>query len=264
MSLILEALNRSQRDRQDDAGAVRDSATYFERSESPRNRLMWLPWLALLVALLVIGWLLFDRFSADPVSAPAAPKMAPLVVQSAPVSVPDPVNAVPIVTRETIPVPAANSGPMALPQEKKVEPNLSDSAVAALYAGTEERAIDLQPPVAVNNTDVSVTEQPIDLEDILARTEEAMKTARLSEHPAPFLSTLSQQAKNDIPTMLYSAHDYFSKNGQSTVVINGKSLSVGGSIAGGVKVDEILSDSIVLSHRGTQFRLRALNSWVNL
>jgi len=31
-----------------------------------------------------------------------------------------------------------------------------------------------------------------------------------------------------------------------------------------MRVEEILSDSVVLDYRGTQFRLRALNSWVNL
>jgi hypothetical protein len=48
------------------------------------------------------------------------------------------------------------------------------------------------------------------------------------------------------------------------VVLNGKELKVGGSPASGVKVEEILPDSVVLNYRGTEFRLRALNSWVNL
>jgi general secretion pathway protein B len=256
VSLILEALNRSARDRQDDAGAVHDPAAYTERSDHPRSRLMWLPWLALLFALLVIAWLLTNRSGAELVQA-STPKKASLALQNLPARRSDPVTTVPSAIQEPIPALAAEA--------TDVEPNVPDSAVAALYdAPAEEKAADIQPLVALNKPAVSVTERPIDLEEILARTEEAMKTARLSKHPAPFLSTLSQQVKNDIPTMLYSAHDYFSTSGQSTVVINGKSLSVGGSIAGGVKIDEILSDSIVLSHRGTQFRLRALNSWVNL
>ncbi len=50
----------------------------------------------------------------------------------------------------------------------------------------------------------------------------------------------------------------------SSVVINGKELHVGGSAAAGVKVEAILPDSVVLSFDGRKFRLRALNSWVNL
>jgi hypothetical protein len=48
------------------------------------------------------------------------------------------------------------------------------------------------------------------------------------------------------------------------VVLNGKELRPGGQPASGVKVVEILPDSVVLDYRGTEFRLRALNSWVNL
>ena len=43
-----------------------------------------------------------------------------------------------------------------------------------------------------------------------------------------------------------------------------KQLRVGGMVAPGVKLVEILPDSVVLSHDGREFRLRALNSWINL
>jgi type II secretory pathway component PulC len=46
--------------------------------------------------------------------------------------------------------------------------------------------------------------------------------------------------------------------------MNSKTLKVGGNPVNGVKIEEILPDSVVLSYQGTQFRLRALNSWVNL
>mgnify|MGYP003845772661 FL=1 len=50
----------------------------------------------------------------------------------------------------------------------------------------------------------------------------------------------------------------------SSVTLNGKAVKLGGSPLAGLKVDEILPDSVILTYRGTQFRLRALNSWVNL
>ena len=62
---------------------------------------------------------------------------------------------------------------------------------------------------------------------------------------------------------MYQRHDYAEAAGQASVVINGASVRAGGSVSG-VRVDEILPGSVVLSHQGTQFRLRALNSWVNL
>ena len=107
-------------------------------------------------------------------------------------------------------------------------------------------------------------EQPVDIESMLDKARDEIENTRLVEHPAPFVASLSQNTKNNIPTVMYQRHDYSSKAGRSSVVLNGKTLKVGGSAAPGVKVDEILPDSVVLSHSGTQFRLRALNSWVNL
>jgi hypothetical protein len=109
----------------------------------------------------------------------------------------------------------------------------------------------------------AIQEQPIDIGEIVAMAEDELENARLAEHPAPFLSALSQQAKDSIPTLLYQAHDYTSSQADSFVLINGKTLKPGDS-SKGVRVDEILPDSVVLSFQGTQFRLRALNSWVNL
>jgi general secretion pathway protein B len=276
VSLILEALNRSQRDRQiETAPAGRDTAAYFEDSEARRSRLSWLPWLALIMALLVIGWLLLDRSGVQVVQVPPPSKNGSLLVQSGPAqkSLEKPARAGPLEPESAV-VPAAlgqipkprtaNPPSVAASGIDIIETDPTDSAVAALYGETEEKTVAVKTPVSAKSKDASLQEKPIDIEEVLARTEEALKTASLLEHSAPFLSTLSQQVKNDIPTMFYSAHDYSSNSGQSSVVINGKTLRVGGSIAGGVKLDEILSDSIVLSHRGTQFRLRALNSWVNL
>jgi hypothetical protein len=106
-------------------------------------------------------------------------------------------------------------------------------------------------------------EQPVDIEQVVLLAREEMKNASLGEHDAPFIVALSQQAKDRIPTLLYSRHDYSGNPGQSSVVLNGKALKVGAS-SNGVKVEEILPDSVVLSFQGTRFRLRALNSWVNL
>ena len=62
---------------------------------------------------------------------------------------------------------------------------------------------------------------------------------------------------------MYLQHDYRSDGG-STVTINGQQARAGQTVGRGVTVEEVLPDSVVLSHAGQQFRLRALNSWVNL
>lgn len=169
----------------------------------------------------------------------------------------------------------------AKPRPSAVELVATDDGIAALYDTQPEGAsIQPEPDIAIETspvespmkptataqpaTDLQVTEQAIDLEDVLARTEEALKTTRLQEHAAPFITDLSQRKKDEIPSIFYSHHEFSNNTAQSAVVLNGNTVKVGQKLAGGVKLDEILPDSIVLSHRGEQFRLRALNSWVNL
>jgi hypothetical protein len=73
---------------------------------------------------------------------------------------------------------------------------------------------------------------------------------------------LSQQQKDKIPTLMYSVHDYNTR-GESAVVLNGARLKVGQQ-SKGFTVKEILEDSVIVSWGGAEFRLRALNSWINL
>ncbi|TGD71895.1 hypothetical protein E4634_17445 [Mangrovimicrobium sediminis] len=159
----------------------------------------------------------------------------------------------------------------------------ADPAIAALYepdgdaAQTATAKKPVQPtakpqPAATARTEPASRPQPaptaseegVDIDALVRRAQAEIANAELAAHPAPFVGSLSQQTKDAIPTLLYSAHDYSGKQGQSSVVINGRQLRVGGSPATGIKVDEILPDSVVLSFQGKQFRLRALNSWVNL
>ena len=62
---------------------------------------------------------------------------------------------------------------------------------------------------------------------------------------------------------MYSRHEFSSDEALSSVTINGTQLKKGGRVTG-VRVVEILPDSLVLSYQGSEFRLRALNSWINL
>lgn len=147
-----------------------------------------------------------------------------------------------------------------------------EASVAELYrqqrsagSGLEaaEAEADREAKATVRNAAGKREEQPVDIEQMVLQAREELKNASLVEHDAPFIVTLSQQTKDRIPTLLYSRHDYSGNPGQSSVVLNGKALKVGAS-TNGIKVEEILPDSVVLSFQGTRFRLRALNSWVNL
>jgi general secretion pathway protein B len=103
---------------------------------------------------------------------------------------------------------------------------------------------------------------PVDLAKAMEKAARELGESTLTPHPVPLLESLSQQQKDRIPTIVYTNHDY-NAQGASTVELNGKRL-VAGQRTDGVEVEEILSDSVILSLQGTRFRLKALNTWVNL
>ncbi|MEQ8804007.1 general secretion pathway protein GspB [Haliea sp.] len=289
MSLILEALNRARREQHNAAPVPGvDSDHYYPAvEESPWRQRGLLG--ALAVALLVIGVLLGREFSRDgreptpaaPVQpavmaeAPVAPSAAPAVATatvpetgSAPASqaaseVPVILEAVPEPVPETAPEVSASAVDTSLPHpEAPATAGTGTSAeVAALYQQTTipEEA----PEVAEASATVPASEEPVDIASLVTAAEQALEDVRLAEHPALFLGDLSQQRKDAVPTLMYLQHDYRNEGG-STVTINGQQARAGQTVARGVTVEEILPDSVVLSHDGQQFRLRALNSWVNL
>lgn len=292
MSLILDALNRSR----EDDGRVPGLATqhYTEDADGAGHWRRYLPWAALLPALLVIGWLLLQR--DDPPAAPQAlPPPAGAEQAPAPAVAQPPASQAIAESAEPEPQPPAPAAaPAALPEEplrtvpgasapSKEPVTAADPAVADLYRqskpaqtesdpGRQQTRADPAAPADVSTAGTSqapaaaerVAEEPIDIEEMVRQAREELENARLEEHAAPFITALSQQTKDSIPTIYYERHDYSGIPAQSSVVLNGKKLKVGGSPAAGVKVEEILADSVVLSYRGTQFRLRALNSWINL
>jgi hypothetical protein len=103
---------------------------------------------------------------------------------------------------------------------------------------------------------------PIDFADILAAAQEELGVKPLVESSEPLLETLSQQIKDDIPSLIYSEHRY-NPAGDSSVTLNGKVVKERQRV-GAFTVVEILPDSVVLRWREAQFRVRARNSWVNM
>lgn len=107
-----------------------------------------------------------------------------------------------------------------------------------------------------------LAEELIDIESVLERAQRALGESSLLPHPTPLIENLSQQTKDKIPSLFYTVHQYDNAGGAS-IVINGQRAQVGARVAG-FTVKDILPDSAIVSWGGTDFRIRALNSWVNL
>ena len=114
MSLILDALSRSEKERStgDTVPGLATEHYLDETATGPAWR-QYLPWLALLVALLVIGWLVWDRLSER-----ALPEQ------------PSPVSPAP-----NAPAPGQGTPAAATPAEE-----LAQARAAAETAGAEARA----------------------------------------------------------------------------------------------------------------------------
>jgi general secretion pathway protein B len=191
----------------------------------------------------------------EPVAAVATPSQ----------QIPEPAVEVPVAPSP----PQETANVAAQPLKTSSLPAAENSAVAELYKNRELREDPVMAePVARDATAgtsrVARMQESVDIDQILQQARQEVENASLDDHPVPFLGDLSQQTKNDIPTLYYHRHDYSSDTNQSSIVINGTTVKAGGSPLPGMKVEEILPDSVVLNYRGTQFRLRALNSWVNL
>lgn len=146
---------------------------------------------------------------------------------------------------------------------------MNEEADAALGSSTASEAeIQIVPDVLDEATEVSKASEgsdetaAVDFAEILAQAQNELGVQPLVESSEPLLETLSQQTKDQIPSLIYSEHNY-SANGRSEVVLNGQSLKERQRV-GPFTVVEILPDSVILRWRETQFRVRARNSWINM
>ena len=103
---------------------------------------------------------------------------------------------------------------------------------------------------------------PVDLAKAMENAAREIGESALSPHPTPLLENLSQQQKDQIPMIVYSEHN-FALQGLASVMLNGKRLQ-SGQRADTVEVIDILRDSVILRVDDVEFRLKALNTWVNL
>lgn len=74
---------------------------------------------------------------------------------------------------------------------------------------------------------------------------------------------LPNTIQNQIPTIIYSKHNYKIK-GKSSVTLNKKSVKEGGRAGQGLRVEKILEDGVIIRYKNSRFKMRALASWINM
>ncbi len=251
MSLILDALNKSEQERQSETRSPGLPPVHpAPPLENEHNLGMWAiaAVLILLAVAVVVVVLWLDRTGPAALSEPE-----------------------PVVLSE--PEPVVLSEPALKPISR-----FNTRSVASLYQREFAAAVMSEPELAqpglqtgqVTHAGVSppkddATSQPgPDIEALAQVAQPALLDAQGSEHSAPLIGELHQSLRDQIPTLFYRKHDWSSNPSDSRVNVNGNSYRAGERLAPGLTLLDILPDYILLDYQGQAFRLSALNSWVNL
>lgn len=271
MSLILDALNRADQERSDGDKAPSIRTVHAPIQQADKSLKHWVvAGVVLLLALLVIAYLLFAN-QASTATSTVSPTAAPVAVvtttdtKAIPASPatpePKPSPVAPLAQATDSDAITSTAKPIAttVAQQKTTK---SDPAIALLYEQSEPSAeqqaaaqtkaapaITPTPNVA-NTVNRATAKEPVDIT--------ATVLAQL-----PYLAELPTRFQNTVPSIDYSIHIYSDTEDSGAVNLNGSMRRVGHEIEPGLRVIAILKDSVVMDYRGTQFRLIALNSWVN-
>jgi len=169
----------------------------------------------LLILILAIGLLLFSLREPVPLPLAAAPAEAPVPSSE--------VGASGVDQRKTttVPVPTLDS-----------------------QAGVRAQAASL-PEKSVSTSTPSVVEAP--------RVVAERQVTGTGE--TPWLSSLPQTFRSNLPPLVVNIHVYSPDRSRRILYINNRPVQQGTRIEGGVVVEEIMQDGVVLQFRGQRFKL---------
>ncbi len=268
MSFILDALKKSENDRQRQSGP----ALFEVRVAPPRTHVtMWAIAIAALLAinLGVIGWMTLHR-SASPVAAAASPSLAtpPVGPVSAPSIAPAPASPVAA-------PPASAASASAAPGSVANVPGAPPSAVApTLAAPNGPPAVGAAPaqPAQFANTatgqsgsDLSNNPRPdgqVNPDDYEPAKDPGTQSAgqghvtRSTESGLQSYEEMVANPATHIPELRLDLHVYAANPKDRFVFVNMRRLREGDSLPDGVRVDSITAEGAIMSFRGSRFVLQ--------
>lgn len=253
MSFILDALKKSETDRQRQSGP-----SLFEVKVAPPRRALpvWAMAIAVLLAInvVVISWMLLRHAAAPRPAAAKAPAVEPAATPPRPAAArATPQAPVPeLASGASAPSPAAGGTaagaaqlPAAAPSAGPEPPAAAAAAVtppAVPGAGAGPAAVSGRSPAAVDPSDYAPAVQPA-----------ATQGSGVSSGGLPLYPQVV--ATDGLPPLHLDLHVYAKNPKDRFVMINMHKLVDGDSLPNGVHVDAIRPDGVVLSYHGTQFLL---------
>jgi len=241
MSFILDALKKSESDRQRQGGP----ALFEVKVAPPRHALP--PWAVAIAVLLVaniavVAWFLL-RHTAVP-GAPAeaaAPARATAAAQLAPAPTP------------AVPAPPATTAPAAAPAAAPPAAALPATAAASPRGALTASAVPPAPAAEAN------AEPPSNPDDFVPAAEPPAsgglgRVKRGTDAGVPLYQQLAATPGKQLPQLRLDLHAYAERAEERWVLVNMHRLREGDSFEG-VHVDRITPDGAVLSYQGSQFLL---------
>jgi len=251
MSLLLDALNKADQERkrnQATPGINSHHEHYGEGSGHNKMLIIIVAVTCLLILLAVIYWL--GKYSNSPVVAtPSTSTTSPSTASQtySQASIPTATSST-----EKKSVPAAP--PATEPLKEVANSDSTEANVASLYEQNTQTqpanaTLTISAPAATPHTENTGT--------ALVTPTSINQFANL-----PDLHDLPNHVLEKIPSLNYSEHNYNSQGG--SVKINGEIKHLNDQITQGVVIDKILEDGIILHIDNYVFKMKALNSWVNI
>ncbi|MBS0379281.1 MAG: general secretion pathway protein GspB [Proteobacteria bacterium] len=239
MSFILDALKKSESDRQRQSGP----ALFEVKVAPPRPRLpLWALVLGLLLVAnaAIVGWVVLRR-PAHVDSAMAQPAAVPGAMAAAPGPAPGPAAA-PLTA--AVPASAAAPAPAAAPA---TAPSGSTPAPAA---------------AAADDTSSEDVEPATDAPPVPASAAAGVPAPTLGSHVrrgtadgVPLYQDVAAMPNTHVPELRLDLHVYAQRPEERFVMINMKKLREGDSLPEGVHVDSITPEGAVLTYAGSRFLL---------
>lgn len=281
MSLILEALKKSERQRR--LGEMPNLGTPVLAA---RRRPSLLPWLvgAIVLALAAGAWLRFAPGGGEPPTervADAAPGTAPVqapppaAAPSAPVATAPAPGAAParprVATAPAVPLPSADDRPGSvaeLPSSPLVAGPRLPPVDAAAPAATPSAAPRPAPAATAQAPAKPATAKPapnvpaagtsgavVASVNPPAAAKPAQKpaTGKPAEPALPLIWDMPYSVRKDLPPLALTMHVYSSVPAERFVVVEGERHVEGDDLADGVVLRQIRSDGIVLDFKGQRF-----------
>lgn len=288
MSYILEALQKSEQERQQQAtptiSAVHDGDFIIRRK---KIHIAWWFVMVLTILLVVLLGIIIFRKPA-PLVAPASPTNTTNLASSAPTN-----TLVTPTSNQNPPPRVAESKVQEVPNQTaaqntqdntaqqttvlKTEPNRSQSAIDRLYqASANQQSNANQQSIAITEspqssfqeltqpkvTSVDLTKPQSQTNKQTAPTKAAV--AAIEEAPKeliPLIYDLPDAVQSEIPPINYIAHVYSSDASKGFVIINNVKLVPGRQLQGELYLEKVSQDFIIMNQNGYLFKLPAMTNW---